>query len=168
MSAQRDLIRDKESKDASTVSAEASPGKLKDERKCTEWIAGFENMISTTLGVNGVPLYYVIRENEATKPEWQNTFVQKCISCAPLTGPHFEADARKVHHLATSFTRGETSEHWIKMHAKKHNGRLDLKALYAHYQGAGNMTWRIGEATRLRETLHYKNEQSLLFTTFLY
>ena len=124
-------------------------------------------MPSTILGVNGVPLYYVIRENEATKPEWKNTFVQKCISCAPLTGPHFEADARKVHHLATSFTRGETSEHWIKMHAKKHNGCLDLKALYAHYQGAGNRTRRIGEATCLRETLDYKNKRPLSFATFL-
>ena len=33
VAAQRALIRDKESKDASLVSAEASPGKLKDERK---------------------------------------------------------------------------------------------------------------------------------------
>ena len=47
VSAQRALIRDKESKDTSTVSVEASLGKLKDERKWTEWIAGFENMPST-------------------------------------------------------------------------------------------------------------------------
>ena len=92
---------------------------------------------------------------------------QKCIACALLTGRHFEADARKVHQLATSFTRGETSEQWIKMHAKKQNGRLDLKALYAHYQGAGNMTRRVGEATRLRKTLHYKRKRSLSFATFL-
>ena len=157
VAAQRALIRDKESKDASAVSAEVSPGKLKDERKWTEWIAGFENMLSTILGVNIVPLSYVICEKEATNPEGHDTFVQKCIACAPLTGPHFEADARKVHQLATSFTCGETSEQWIKMHANNHNGCLDLKALYAHYQGAGNTMRRIGEATRLRETLHYKN-----------
>ena len=47
------------------------------------------------------------------------------------------------------------------------NGRIDLKALCAHYQGAGNTTRRIAEATRLRETLHYKNERSLSFATFL-
>ena len=80
----------------------------------------------------------MICEKETTDPEGHDTFVQKCIACAPLTGPHFEADARKVYQLATSFTRGETSEQWIKMHAKKQNGRLDLKALYAHYQGADN------------------------------
>ena len=36
VASQRYLIRGKESKDASAVSAEASPGKLKDERKWTE------------------------------------------------------------------------------------------------------------------------------------
>ena len=94
--------------------------------------------------------------------------MQKCIACAPLTQPHFEVDARKFHQLEASFTRGETSEQWIKMHDKKQNGRLDLKALYAHYQGAGNTMRRIGEATCLRKTLHYKNEQLLSFATFLY
>ena len=93
--------------------------------------------------------------------------MQKCIACAPLTGPHFDADARKVHQLATSFTQGETSEQWIKMHVKTQNGQVDLKALCAHYQGTGDTTRRIAEATRLRETLHYKKERSLSFATFL-
>ena len=53
------------------------------------------------------------------------------------------------------------------MHVKKQNGRVDLKTLCAHYQGAGKTTRRIAEATRLRETLHYKNERSLSFATFL-
>ena len=47
VAAQRDLIWDKESKDASAVSAEASPRKLKDERKWTKWITGFEKILST-------------------------------------------------------------------------------------------------------------------------
>ena len=64
-------------------------------------------------------------------------------------------------------TCGETSEQWIKIHTKKQNGRIDLKALYAHYQGAGNMVRRIGAATCLHEKLHYKNERSLLFAAFL-
>jgi len=150
IAAQRADIRKKETKDASSVSSEALPGKLKDDKKWQEWITGFENMLSTLLSVNGVPLLYVIREKEEAEPEGHNTFVQKCIACAPLTGPHFEADARKVHQLATSFTQGETSKQWIKMHVKKQNGRVDLKALCAHYQGAGNTTRRIAEAAKFR------------------
>ena len=67
-------------------------------------------MLSMILGVNGIPLSYVIPEKEATKPEGHDTIVQKFIVCSLINGHHFEADVRKVHHLATSFTNGKTSE----------------------------------------------------------
>ena len=124
-------------------------------------------MLSTILGVNGVPLSYVVREKPKPTPEGHDTFVHKCIACATLYGPHFEADARIVHQLATSFIPGEISEQWIKMNARKQNGCIDLEALYAHYKGAGNTTRRIAEVICLSETLHYKNDRSLSFTTFL-
>ena len=73
VAAQRALIWASESKNASAVSAEALPGKLKDERKLTNWIAGFKNMLSMILGVNGVPFSYVIWEKEETEPE-RNAF----------------------------------------------------------------------------------------------
>ena len=53
------------------------------------------------------------------------------------------------------------------MHARKQIGRIDLELLYAHYKGAGNNTRRITAANHLSETLHYKNDRSLSFTTFL-
>ena len=56
VSAQRSTIRNQEAKDSSSVSSKASHGKLKDDRKWNEWITGFENILSTILGVNGVPL----------------------------------------------------------------------------------------------------------------
>ena len=95
-------------------------------------------MLSKILGVNGVPLSHVVRENPEPTPEGHDTFVQKCIDCAPLTGPHFEADAWRVHQLATYFTQDEISEQWSKMHARKQNGCIDLETLYTHYKGAGN------------------------------
>lgn len=47
------------------------------------------------------------------------------------------------------------------------NGRLDMKALRAHYRGEGNQSRRIGEAERLRNTLHYKSEGALSFSIFV-
>ena len=76
-------------------------------------------MLSTILGVNGVPLSYVVRENPEPMSKGHDTFVQKYIACAPLTGPHFEADARTYHQLATSFTQGKILEQWIKIFARK-------------------------------------------------
>ena len=69
--------------------------------------------------------------------------------------------------MATSFTQCEISEQWIKMHARKQNDCIYLESLYTHFKGAGNTTRRIAEASRLSDTLHYKNERSLSFTIFL-
>ena len=165
--ANRAEIRKIEAASSASVSSKASPGKLKDKRKWNNWVVGLENMFSSIPGVRGVPLIYVIRDNENPEPDGHDTFVQKCIACAPLNGPHFEADARRVHQLITSFVQGETSEQWIKMNAQKQNGRRDWLALSAHYKGEGNTSCRIAEADRLRDTLHYKSERALAFTTFL-
>ena len=58
---QRFTIRKQEAIDYSSVSSEAYPRKLEDNRKWSEWITGFENKLCTILIVDGVPLSYVVR-----------------------------------------------------------------------------------------------------------
>ena len=126
------------------------------------------NYTSTILGVTGVPLSYVLRENE--EPDYDGTFEsfnERAIACSPLTGPSFQADSRKVHQLLKSFLQTETAEQWIKPIAKKQSGRLDMKALRDHYSGEGNTSRRIAVAERIRDTLHYKNERAMQFSAFL-
>ena len=55
-------VRKIEGDQSDTLSKAADPGKLKDERKWTEWEPAFVNYLSTIPGVTGVPLSYVIRE----------------------------------------------------------------------------------------------------------
>ena len=50
---------------------------------------------------------------------------------------------------------------------KKTNGRIDMSALSAHYQGEVKTTRRIAEAERLRDSLHNRNERSLPLTSYL-
>ena len=57
-------VRKIEKDQADTVSKAADPGKFKDERKWPEWQPAFVNYLSTIPGVNGVPLSYVVREEE--------------------------------------------------------------------------------------------------------
>lgn len=167
VAAQRSLIRTQEAEHTDTISREAAPGKLKDERQYVDWKNRFRNMLSSIQGVSGIPLSYVIRDNDEPIHEGHDTFIQECIACAPLSGVAFEADARQVHHLATASVQGETSEQWIK-HLKRHqNGRRDVQALSDHFQGEGNTSRRIAEAERIRDTLHYKSERALPFATFL-
>jgi len=138
-SAERATIRKQEGESSDQISRNASPGKLKDERKWDEWITQLENMLSTINGVNNVPLSYVIRTDETADPTTTYaTFVERCIARAPLTGAAYEADARQVHQLVVSLVNGEQSEQWIKAHLRQQNGRTDIESLRDHYEGEGN------------------------------
>ena len=164
----RAAVRKIEKEQSDTVSKAADPGKFKDERKWPEWEPAFANYLSTIPGVKGVPLSYVVREKEeAEAGATYESFNERAIACAPLVGASFQADARKVHQLIKSFLTTETAEQWVKPHARKQNGRIDFKALRAHYSGEGNTSRRIADAERIRDTLHYKNERAMQFSAFL-
>ena len=56
----------KQIREKSDVKAkEASPCPLVSENKWTDWEPKFTNYLSTITGMNGVPLSYVIRDNDA-------------------------------------------------------------------------------------------------------
>lgn len=161
-------VRKVEKEQSDTVSKAADPGKFKDERKWPEWEPAFVNYLSTILGVNGIPLCYVIREiAEPDRSADFASFNERAIACAPLNGSNFQADARKVHQLLKSFLQAESAEQWIKPLAKHQDGRKDMEALRGHYSGEGYTSRRIAVAERYRDTLHYKNEKALSFSVFL-
>ena len=164
----RQEIRLEEMANSDQVMREASPGPLVSEAKWTEWEPAFENFLSSGFGADGVPLSYVIREQEFPDPDaTYNDFTEQAIACAPLFGPAFDADKRRVHQYIVSFTKGQLSEDWIKGGKKKKNGRDDMIKLRDHFKGEGNSSRRIAVAERLRDSLHYKNERSLSFEMFL-
>ena len=149
---------------------DAAPGKLKTEKQFIDFETALENHLSILRGSLGVPLSYVIRDESDPEDDGDvtyATFDEECVAKCPLQGPHFEADARQVHQIITSFTTGETSEQWIKPLRRFQNGRRDFRALRDHYKGEGNITRTIAEAERLRDSLHYKSEAALSFSTFL-
>ena len=165
---QRADVRKVESDQSDTVSKAADPGKFKDERKWPEWEPAFVNYLSTIQGVNGVPLSYVVRDKEESDSMGTfESFNERSIACAPLSGVVFQADSRKVHQLLKSFLQTETAEQWIKPLARKQSGRAEMIALRNHYSGEGNTSRRIATAERIRDTLHYKNERALQFSAFL-
>ena len=95
------------------------------------------------------------------------TFVKECISRAPLIGNKFESDTRQFHQLILLSTQGKPLHEWIKPLIKNTNGRINMAALRAHYQGEEDLTRRISEAERLRDSLHYQNERDLPFNFYL-
>ena len=169
VSAQRALLRKNNSDQVDTISKAADPGKFKDEKKWPDWEPALVNYLSTIPGVKDIPLSYVVHANEDPdhKTNFEGDFVARSIACAPLNNATFRANARKVHQLLMSFLVAESAEQWIKNLAPRVNGRLDMEALHNHYGGKGNASPCIATAEKLRETLHYKSERSMPFSTFL-
>jgi hypothetical protein len=166
---QRAQIRKHNADESDSLSKASDPGKLKRQEEWLVWSRSLTNYLSTILGHDGVPLSYVIRENN--EPDYEEEedfdFEQLSIKCASLVGVVYKTDARKVHQLIHGFVQGETAETWIKPKEKRQDGRLDYKALQAHYGGEGNKSVRIKEAEILRNSLHYKNERAMSFEKFL-
>ena len=163
----RATIRQELDKQNESISKEAAPGKLKSEKEWEKWEKQLKNYLSTIYGAWGIPLVYVIRDNDAGAPNAGNTFVQECIACVPLQGVKFQADARQVHIIIMTCVEGETSEEWVKKLKRQENGRSGFKALYNHYEGAGKTGRRISQAENIRDNIFYKSERALPFATFL-
>ena len=162
--ARREEVRKQEIEKSKEVLKEASPGPLETESKWHEWEPAFENYLNSAYGVDGVPLAYVIRSNFLPdRTTTFNDFNEEAIACAPLSGPAFDADKRRVHQLMVSFTQGQMSEDWIKPVKRLKNGREDMERLRQHFSGEGNATRRIAVAERLRDSLSYKNERTMSF-----
>ena len=82
----------------------ADPGKFKDERKWPEWEKAFTNYLSVIPGVSGIPLAYIVREEEEPEEGYiYATFNERVIKRAPLRGQYYIADARRVHNLLVGF-----------------------------------------------------------------
>ncbi len=162
-------IRKSVSDGTSTAADAASPGSLESERKWKHWEEKFVNYCQTHLGANGIPLSYVIRENDA--PDLAGgpfpDFLAQTVACAPLTGEYYEADKRSVFQMIVSFTTGQPSGDWVKDTMRHQDGRRSMRALRDHFAGEGNATRNMAEAERLYDSLHYKSERSMAFETFL-
>ena len=167
--AQRASLRKVDTDQVDTISKAADPGELKDERKWPEWYPAFVNYLSTIPGVYGVLLSYIVRDNQAPDHacDFAGDFTEEIIACAPLNGPKFRADARKVHQLLKNFLTTESAEQWIQLLAPRGNGHDDILELRRHYKGEGNHSRRIASADKYRETLDYKSEHAMPWETFL-
>jgi hypothetical protein len=92
----------------------ADPGKFRDERKWPEWNKAFTNYLSVIPGFSGIPLSYVICDDEEPDEDGMYlSFIEWMIACALHTGQYYKTNSRRVHNLLTSFFHGQLTETWI-------------------------------------------------------
>ena len=87
-----DTLRKVEADQAETTSKAADPGKFKDDRTWPEWEVKFENYLSTLPGIKFGLMSYVVRAQAAPDctTYFQGDFIAEAITCAPLSGDHFQ------------------------------------------------------------------------------
>ena len=129
----REDIRTQESYQDDIIRKQTEPRKFKDNRKWNDWDKGIIYYLSNILGALRVSLSYVIRENVDPILEGHDNFIEKSIACAPLAGPIFEADARRVNQVINSNVQCKAAEQWIEPNKNEQNERIDMLTLIYQY-----------------------------------
>ena len=103
-------------KSTMTKSKQLVRWQIEDEHKWADWEPAFTNYLSTIPGVYGIPLSFVICENDNPQhnQDFGEDFTQEMISCASLRGANFHADSQKVHQLLKTYLVAESAEQWIR------------------------------------------------------
>ena len=90
----------------------------------------FTNYSRSRNGASGVPLSYVICENDHPDNTGNHPdFVTKTVACAPLPVEYYMADRTSVFNMIVSFTTVQPSGDWIKYTLRYSDGRRSMEAL---------------------------------------
>lgn len=89
-----------------TISDSAKPSSFTKDAKWEEWQPVFVNYLRTLPGRNGVPLSYIVRDNDDPDPISRSSFLDEYVAMSPLQGPAYIEDAGVVHTLLASLISG--------------------------------------------------------------
>jgi hypothetical protein len=164
----RDKIRGERKKNAETLATLKIDPPLKAGGGWDAWTVAIKTALTIAYGSKGVPLLYVLRENEA--PEHIGaTWEELAINSAPHTGLDFEADVKTVHLLILNNISEDSDAHaYIQplVRQNANNGRRDWLALHDRYENAASVQARVNAANKTWESLVYKNERVMSFEAF--
>ena len=142
------------------LSETAKPQMFTETTKWADWVPVFINFLKSLPGRHGVPLVYIVRDNDNALVVPNVDMLDDYVNQAPLNGEAFNADASEVHTYIVNFIAGnETAESKIMAFADQADGRLDFKALQDHYEGVGINAIAIKEADDVIENLQYSGER---------
>lgn len=110
------------------MASDAKPGNMEMADKWMDWNKTLINYLWLTPAPNGVPLSYVIRDNEIPNLALQPLFLDAYVNAAPLAGVTYLEDSAKacviIKKLITKCAEVEAA---LTKHEGTRNGR------FAHY-----------------------------------
>jgi hypothetical protein len=101
-----------------------------DTKDWAKWFKSIDNYFRRALGVRGVTLNWVDREDACPKAGLKYPSIAAELKVTLLLeGTHFEEDSRAVYDVVASSTLGTSSYAYVMKFEKTRNGRLALLAL---------------------------------------
>ena len=147
-------------KNSSTISETAKPTAFTEKTKWTDWEPVFHNFLRAVPGRNGVPLAYIIRDDDTPYTVAGAPMLDNYITGAPHDGEAFAIDSANVHTYIMNFIQGNANAE------AKILGVLDqcdeheaYKCLRDHYKGVGINAIAIMEAESVIQSLTYTGEK---------
>lgn len=141
--------------------------KLKGASQWDKWKEELETTLSQIIGSHGIPLSYIIREDEA--PNFRNDveYETAVIQGVALQGREYIQDAEIVHKIILqNITADSDAYTYVKRLIRNRNGRRSWLALRERYSGDAARQTVINQAKKSLQNLRYKNERSFTFEKF--
>jgi hypothetical protein len=127
----------KDIKESIKLSAKLESDVLKfDAKDWVKWFKSIDNFFRRTLGVRGVTLNWIYREEAQPKPGVKYASIAAQLKATLLLEEdHFDEDSRAVYDVVASSTLGTSAYSYVKKFEKTCNGRLALLALKLQFGG---------------------------------
>ena len=125
----------------------------------------FENYLDTQLGINGIPLSYIIHKDN-NDPDRARNEHEKLIWTAPLYGQAFNKDNREVYHILKDRVLGTEGWAWFQG-VTSGDGRADKKRITEHYFGTSHTNRSAAESESRLSKIYYRNESYFPFDKYI-
>ena len=135
-----------------------------------KWRKQAENYLGSIFNTSGIPLAYVIRDEDHTPSQEKIYSIQnqKSIECTGHLGTGFISDNERVWTILQDAILGSTGEAFIRHCNKSKDGRKAWKALNAHYLGAGPISTQKQAAYATIDGAKYTGESArFTFETYV-
>jgi len=141
--------------------------KLRGQSQFKKFMEELSSHLSMIVGVRGVSLNYVIREDVQPHFDPLIPYDEAIIQGITMEGPAFKIDARTVHQIILRNVHEDSDAYvYLKPLLRRQDGSLDIRALRDRYQSEASVQATINSAKAVLSSLRYKNERSFSFERF--
>ena len=132
------------------------------------WVVDLESNLKMIVKAQGIPLSYVIRENDVPYQTERDTWEEKAVLSVPLTGRLYKQDNLTVQNIILrNIADASDAFTYAKPYIKKDDVRADIKALRSRYENVAMQDQYVSEANRTIDIIQYRNEREMTFEKFV-